>query len=149
MTLYAANFHSRFLDLDKIPKILRTRMYDHLSRFEGLSTLILGSGSGGWVPDAYSDKFSVALPSLRQLVHFSLKYDCTPNVLKVLSESCQVGRPTAHFSSPSFSQVLDDCQSIANEWHDSHQEELSSNSSDLTLSLLTVTFGTPKKLNHH
>ena len=37
------------LDLDKIPKILRSRLYTHLPEFRGLSTLILGSGSGGWV----------------------------------------------------------------------------------------------------
>ena len=79
---------TRSLDLDKIPKILRTRMYDSLSGFHGLTTLILGSGSGGWVPDAYSDKFILALPHLKRLAHFSLKYDCTSSVLQVLSESC-------------------------------------------------------------
>ena len=40
------------------------------------------------MPDAYSDKFIIALPHLKRLVHFSLKYDCTSSVLQVLSESC-------------------------------------------------------------
>ena len=64
-------------------------MYDHLGAFRGLTCLILGSGSGGWVPDAYADKFASALPHLKRLVQFSLKYDCTSAVLKALSESCQ------------------------------------------------------------
>ena len=59
-----------------------------MTGFEGLKTLILGSGSGGWVPEAYSDKFLTALPKFNNLQCFSLKYDCTEVVLKVLSESC-------------------------------------------------------------
>ena len=59
-----------------------------MKKFEGLHTLILGSGSGGWVPEAYSDTILSALPRFNRLQHFSLKYDCTELVLKVLSESC-------------------------------------------------------------
>ena len=88
VSTYFVDIVFRLLDLDKIPKILRTRLYDALSGFGGLTTLILGSGSGGWVPDAYSGKFIHALPNLTRLIHFSLKYDCTPTVLTALSQSC-------------------------------------------------------------
>ena len=78
----------RALDLASVPQVIRTRLYGSLKKFEGLHTLILGSGSGGWVPEAYSDTILSALPRFNRLQHFSLKYDCTELVLKVLSESC-------------------------------------------------------------
>ena len=78
----------RVLDLAAVPQMIRTRLYGSLRRFEGLHTLILGSGSGGWVPEAYADKFITALPHFDRLQKFSLKYDCTEIVLKALSETC-------------------------------------------------------------
>ena len=78
----------RVLDLATVPQTIRTRLYGSLKCFVGLHTLILGSGSGGWVPEAYADKFSIALPRFDRLQQFSLKYDCTDIVLKVLSETC-------------------------------------------------------------
>ena len=78
----------RALDLASVPQVIRTRLYGSLTGFQGLHTLILGSGSGGWVPEAYAFKFLRALPKFNKLQHFSLKYDCTEHVLKVLSESC-------------------------------------------------------------
>ena len=78
----------RALDLDLVPLDIRTRLYGSLTGFQALHTLILGSGSGGWLPEAYSDLFLSALPRFNRLRHFSLKYDCTEIVLKVLSETC-------------------------------------------------------------
>ena len=78
----------RALDLAAVPQMIRTRLYGSLRRFGGLHTLNLGSGSGGWVPEAYADKFITALPHFDKLQKFSLKYDCTEIVLKVLSENC-------------------------------------------------------------
>ena len=48
---------------------------------------ILGCGSGGW-HDRLAEKFATALPNLKQLVHFSFRYDCTKSVLEVLSQTC-------------------------------------------------------------
>ena len=45
--------------------------------------LVLGSGSGGWVTDAYNVYFLLGIPKMRHLVKFSLMYDCTENVLQV------------------------------------------------------------------
>ena len=79
----------RFLDLDKVPKILRSRMFHQLSQFVSVTTLILGSGSGGWVTEAYSEQFILGLPHMKHLIHFSLSYDCTGSILQVLSETCR------------------------------------------------------------
>ena len=79
----------RALDLASVPHVICTRLYGSLTGFEGLHTLILGSGSGGWVPEAYADKFLKALPRFDKLQKFSLKYDCTEVVLKALSGSCR------------------------------------------------------------
>ena len=54
--------------------------------FESLRVLVLGSGSGGWVTDAYNEYFLLAIPKMRHLVKFSLMYDCTENVLQVSEE---------------------------------------------------------------
>ena len=69
--------------------MIRTKLYSSLPAFQNLSTLILGSGSGGWVTEAYADKFLLGLPHMKRLAHFSLKYDCTSNILLVLSETCR------------------------------------------------------------
>ena len=79
----------RFLDLEKVPKILRSRMFHQLSQFVSVTTLILGSGSGGWVAEAYSEQFILGLQHMKHLIHFSLCYDCTGSILQVLSETCR------------------------------------------------------------
>ena len=44
------------VDLTRIPQDLRTWMCRDLSKFsDGINILILGSGSGGVVPEAYSE----------------------------------------------------------------------------------------------
>jgi hypothetical protein len=39
------------------------------------------------VTEAYSEYFLLGIPRMKNLVKFSLKYDCTENVLQVLSET--------------------------------------------------------------
>ena len=68
--------------------MIRTKLYNSLPIFTNLHTLILGSGSGGWVTDVYSEKFAQALPHMHQLVDVSLKYDCNSYFLHTLSETC-------------------------------------------------------------
>ena len=68
--------------------MIRTKLYNSLPIFKNLHTLILGSGSGGWVTDVYSEKFAQALPHMHQLVDVSLKYDCNSYFLHTLSETC-------------------------------------------------------------
>ena len=57
-------------------------MHVSYRHFESLRVLVLGSGSGGWVTDAYNEYFLLAIPKMRHLVKFSLMYDCTENVLQ-------------------------------------------------------------------
>ena len=68
--------------------MIRTKLYNSLPIFKNLHTLILGSGSGGWVTDVYSEKFAMGLPHMHRLVHLSLKYDCNSYFLHTLSETC-------------------------------------------------------------
>ena len=42
----------------------------------------------GW-HDHLAEKFATALPNLKQLVHFSFRYDCTKSILEVLSQTCK------------------------------------------------------------
>ncbi len=53
-----------------------------------MRSLSLGSGSGGWVTEAYSEAFSSGLQNMSLLTTFSLKYDCTDELLKTLTETC-------------------------------------------------------------
>ncbi len=45
----------RSLDLAAVPKMIRTKLYGCLDGFSGLSTVCLGSGSGGWVTEVRID----------------------------------------------------------------------------------------------
>ena len=77
----------KYLDLEQVPKMIRNHLFNNLDKFINTTTLILGSGSGGWC-NSYAEKFCLSLPHMKYLVHFSFKYDCTANVLQVLSENC-------------------------------------------------------------
>lgn len=77
----------KILDLTEVIKMLRSRIFDILPQFTGLQTLILGSGSGG-VSNIYHDKFLQAVKAMPKLVHFSLTYDCTDEILSNLADTC-------------------------------------------------------------
>ena len=66
--------------------MIRTKLYNSLRLFGNLHTLLLGSGSGGWIVDIYAEKFAVGLPHMHKLVHLSLKYDCNSYFLHTLSQ---------------------------------------------------------------
>ena len=77
----------KHLDLQNIPQMIRHCFFKELHKFSKVTTLILGSGSGGW-GNCYEAKFLAGLPYMKNLVHFSLKYDCTKAILQVLSDTC-------------------------------------------------------------
>ena len=76
------------LDLSQISKILRGNLYDRIDRLSGLRSLNLGSGTGGW-SNMYIEKFSNGIRTMRNLVKFSLCYDCTDSILKILARNCR------------------------------------------------------------
>lgn len=78
----------KILQLDQVPQILRNKLYSHLPQMPNLTVLNLGSGSGGSVTDAFEDKFIAGVAVLNKLQAFTLRYDCTYIVLKVLSMTC-------------------------------------------------------------
>ena len=75
------------LDLSQMSKILRGNIYDRISLFRGLKCLNLGSGTGGW-SNMYTGKFSEGIRTMNRLVKFSLCYDCTDSILKILARNC-------------------------------------------------------------
>jgi len=79
----------KVLLLDQIPQILRNKLYSHLHEMKNLTNLNLGSGSGGSVTEAFEDKFLAGVTVLKNLKLFTLKYDCTANILKALSNTCR------------------------------------------------------------
>ena len=76
------------LDVSDIYKILRTSIFDKLNKFVGLKTLILGSGTGGW-SNTYVEKFATGVKTMKHLVKFSLCYDCTDSIVKILIRNCK------------------------------------------------------------
>ena len=68
--------------------MMRSRLFDLLSKFRGLNVLKLGSGSGG-VSLVYHTKFLEGISRMRQLVHFSLTYDCTDEIVRQLQRNCR------------------------------------------------------------
>ena len=76
------------LDVSDIAKILRTNIFDKLNKFVGLKSLILGSGSGGW-SNMYVEKFATGVKTMKHLVKFSLCYDCTDSIVKILIRNCK------------------------------------------------------------
>jgi len=74
--------------LDQVPQILRNKLYSHLTQMPNLTNLNLGSGSGGSVTDAFEDRFLAGVAVLDKLQLFTLRYDCTSSILKVLSQTC-------------------------------------------------------------
>ena len=69
-------------------KMLRSKLFDLLPAFRGLQMLKLGSGSGG-VSEVYHQKFLHGISPMRHLVHFSLTYDCTNEILRQLQRNCR------------------------------------------------------------
>ena len=74
--------------LPDLVKMLRSKLFDLLPGFRGLQILKLGSGSGG-VSEVYHAKFLSGIAPMRHLVHFSLTYDCTDEIIKQLQRNCR------------------------------------------------------------
>ena len=71
--------------------MLRSKLFDLLPRFRGLQVLKLGSGSGGVsvYRENYQAKYLNGISGMKHLVHFSLTYDCTDDILRQLQRNCR------------------------------------------------------------
>jgi len=81
----------RKVDLSLIPRTLRSRVLSFLPKLSLLSILSLWPGTqGGWVPikGPSAIQLATSLSSLTNLVAFTLKKDCTLDILKVLVDAC-------------------------------------------------------------
>lgn len=78
----------RFVDFDKMPKMIRTSFYAQLSQMPGLEWISLGSVSGGWKTYDMEEMLMDGLGNMTHLMHLCLNYDCTDNVLRTLAKNC-------------------------------------------------------------
>ncbi len=81
----------RKMDFSRVPKSLRTRITDNFGVFSNLRSLSLGSsGAGGqWLfRGTVARSVAKGMAQMTRLETFSCKYDCTPEMLQVLSNTC-------------------------------------------------------------
>ncbi len=80
----------RRLDFGCVPKSLRSRVVDSFSVFSNLRSLVLGSGTGGqWLfSGSIAKSVAAGMEQMRELESLSCRYDCTPEMLEVLSRTC-------------------------------------------------------------
>lgn len=78
----------RIIDFDEVPKMVRSSFYCQLTKMSGLEWLSLGSVSGGWKTMDMEQVLVDGLTNMSNLMHLSLNYDCTDNVLKTLVKNC-------------------------------------------------------------
>jgi ribonucleases P/MRP protein subunit RPP40 len=78
----------RIIDFDEMPKMVRSSFYYQLKRMPRLECLSLGSISGGWRTMNMEQTLVDGLSNMNNLLHLSLKYDCTDNILRALVKSC-------------------------------------------------------------
>jgi hypothetical protein len=78
----------RALNVEEVPKMMRTGLLRSLSRFRDLRRLNLGSYSGGRVGSLMGEAVTAGLAGMRCLVHFSLQHTCSDHLLGVLAPAC-------------------------------------------------------------
>ena len=77
------------LDVEKMPKLVRSSLLRNLQKFEGLTSLEFGSSTGDMTihiqkgASMYST-ICEGIGKMNHLVHFSLKYNCTQDILTSL-----------------------------------------------------------------
>ena len=86
--------HLRGLNVAEVPKPLRSRVIERgLPIFgENLHVLTLGTGTGSgsqWLFKSVASSIARGMDALRQLEKFSLKHDCTPEILAALARRCR------------------------------------------------------------
>lgn len=80
--------HSRHLDFEQIPKMVRQVFYNRLDQLKGLRYLNLSSLSGGWKTEDMEPTVLSGITNMSQLRYFCLNYDCTDSILLALAEAC-------------------------------------------------------------
>lgn len=84
----ALNPQHRCLDFLEIPNSVRARIIENLGALTKLESLILRAPAGGqWLFKSVSKDIQTGLRYLSNLQKFSLKHDCSDDILHVLSDS--------------------------------------------------------------
>ncbi|XP_043481774.1 SCF E3 ubiquitin ligase complex F-box protein pof2-like [Leptopilina heterotoma] len=79
----------RTIEFTAWPKIMRHVLYNKLHEMSGLEVLDLGSGSVGWRTSDIEKIIIAAVGFMKNLIAFTLCFDCTDNIVFALSENCQ------------------------------------------------------------
>ncbi|XP_051159955.1 uncharacterized protein LOC127280753 [Leptopilina boulardi] len=79
----------RTIEFTAWPKIMRHVLYNKLHLMSGLEILDLGAGSTGWRTSDYEKIIIAAVNGMKNLISFTLCFDCTDNIIYELSENCQ------------------------------------------------------------
>lgn len=78
----------RTIEFTAWPKIMRHVLYNKLHEMSGLEVLDLGSGSAGWRTSDIEKSIIAAVSLMKNLVSFTLCFDCTDNIIFALSQNC-------------------------------------------------------------
>ena len=82
MSELIANDTVEDLDLSQVPKQIRSCLYGSLENMKNLKYLNMGSGHGGWLSEAFCNKFyGKSMESLQHLVVLQFHHDCTNHLL--------------------------------------------------------------------
>lgn len=79
----------RNLGFDSVPKMMRHLFYTNLCKFTGLTSINLGSMSGGWKTNDMEPIILKGLSNMNNLTSLTLNYDCTNHILERLNENCK------------------------------------------------------------
>ena len=82
------------LDVEKMPKMIRSSVMRNLNEFRGLKKLVFGSSTGDMtihIQKGASLYITICdgIGKMKNLVHFSLKYNCTLDILDALLNACK------------------------------------------------------------
>ncbi|GBP64108.1 hypothetical protein EVAR_8477_1 [Eumeta japonica] len=76
------------VSIDSIPKMMRSVFYVKLHKLTGLTSLNLGSLSGGWKTADMEQSIIKSLKTLHRLKNICINYDATDNILRCIEKNC-------------------------------------------------------------
>ncbi len=98
----------KHMDFIEVPNAVRSRIIENLDHFKHLETLILRAPAGGqWLFKSINKDIIRGLSNLRNLRKFSLKHDCTNEMIDVLAYKS--GEHLAILDIESSKQVTNTC----------------------------------------
>lgn len=76
------------LNFSRCPELIRPVLYENLHKLNGLETLIIKIGLSEWCTSNRDAKILQAIKPMSNLRFFCLHFDCTDEIVQVISENC-------------------------------------------------------------